>query len=252
MIKHIAFAFLIFAFSTSFAQELTATQKLPATADPNSEFTVEITINRGQINGFMKFFQPLPEGFSATEIESKGGSFTFAENGAKIVWISPPGELTYTISYRVRVPASASGVKKLGGKLSYISNNERKAFDFPVKTITIGNAVAAKETPKTEGTGTKKETAPAKSPALGSKTPVTAIPSSPGKTFRVQIGAYNLKPKITGVPEHTTVVLDNGMTKHFSGNFSTYEEAAKRKKEMLAKGFNGAFIVSFENGKIVK
>ena len=257
----------------------------------------------------MKFFQPLPEGFTASDIDSKGGSFTFAENGAKIVWIAPPGELIYTISYKVKVPATANGAKTFGGKLSYISNNERKAFDFENKTITIGGntSIAKTETPKTntvtqpvvtkteapktnsstqpavntkteeakpitpaqpavvtktetpkttstnQPTETKKETT-TKSPAipLSSKTPVTAIPSSPGKSFRVQIGAYNLKPKITGVPEHTTVVLDNGMTKHFSGNFSSYEEAVKRKKEMVDKGFDGAFIVSFENGKIIK
>lgn len=298
MIKHIAFAFLFFAVSISFAQELTATQKLPATVDPNSEFTVEITINRGQINGFMKFFQPLPEGFTATEIDSKGGSFTFAENGAKIVWIAPPGELNYTISYKVKVPATASGTKTLGAKLSYIFNNERKAFDFENKTITIGSdaAVVKTETPKTvtpktevtktetpktntstqpviivktetaktevpkttssgQPAETKKETTSATKSTtlpLSSKTPVTAIPSSPGKTFRVQIGAFNLKPKITGVPEHSTIILDNGMTKHFSGNFSSYEDAVKRKKQMIDKGYNGAFIVSFENGKIVK
>lgn len=332
MIKYITFTFFLFAITIVSAQELSATLKLPATADPNSEFIIEITINRGQVNGFMKFFQPLPEGFTASEIDSKGGSFTFAENGAKIVWISPPGELTYTVSYKVKVPASANGIQTFGGKLSYIFNNERKAFDFETKTLAIGNAtiiaktetpktntssqpaittkteisktevtktetpktntstlpaVATKtETPKTEvtktetpktntstqpivatkteipktastnqPTETKKETSTTtKSPTvtLSSKIPVTAIPSSPGKTFRVQIGAYNLNPKITGVPQHTTVVLDNGMTKHFSGNFSSYEEAVKRKKEMIDKGYNGAFIVSFENGKIVK
>jgi hypothetical protein len=54
------------------------------------------------------------------------------------------------------------------------------------------------------------------------------------------------------VPEITTVVLENGITKYFSGNFSIYEDAVKRRKEMVEKGFQGAFIVAFENGKIVK
>ena len=32
----------------------------------------------------------------------------------------------------------------------------------------------------------------------------------------------------------------------------TVHHSVKRKKEMADKGFQGAFIVSFENGKIVK
>ena len=70
--------------------------------------------------------------------------------------------------------------------------------------------------------------------------------------YRVQIGAFSAKPKIDGVPEVTTLVLENGITKYFSGNYSTYEEALKRKKEMVEKGFQGAFIVAFEGDKIVK
>ena len=83
------------------------------------------------------------------------------------------------------------------------------------------------------------------------KAPVTAT-STAGKTYRVQIGAFMQQPHVSGVPQLTKVVLDNGMTKCFSGNFSTYDEAVKRKKEMIEKGFAGAFIVSFEGGKMVK
>ena len=82
--------------------------------------------------------------------------------------------------------------------------------------------------------------------------PTTAVPSSIGRTYRVQIGAFNLKPVINGVSDISTITLDNGMTKYFSGNFTTYEEAAKHKKAVIEKGFQGAFIVAFENGKIVK
>ena len=79
----------------------------------------------------------------------------------------------------------------------------------------------------------EKKVAPANLP-VGGNVPVTAIPSSAGKTFRVQIGAFTSKPKtLNGVPELSTVVLDNGITKCFSGNFATYEAAAKRKKELI-------------------
>lgn len=308
MIKQVVFVFLILITAGALAQDLTATQTVPASAAPGSSFTVEISINRGSINGFMKFFQELPPGFTATEIDSKGGSFSFADNGAKVVWIAPPNEPTYVVSYKINVPSDASGPKVFNAKFSYINNNERKIFDFEPKTITIegtGSANTAKVTPPVKtgqmsSTPTKPSTAlseksvtqpsttvpdkattatvvppkpasiPATSPAkehvttpataqkneinvpVTAKVPVTAVASTVGKTYRVQIGAFSAKPKLGDVADITTVVLDNGITKYFSGNFSTVEEATKRKEEVAKKGFPGAFVVSFENGKIVK
>jgi hypothetical protein len=307
MMKQLVFSFLILVTAGAFAQDLTATQTIPASAAAGSSFTVEININRGSINGFMKFFQELPAGFTATEIDSKGGSFSFADNGAKVVWIAPPNEPTYTVSYKVTVPPDASGTKTITAKFSYINNNERKIFDFEPKTIIIEGpggsktppppgtaakatpstpvvtkqpAVAEKQTPavvppvKTASVTpvvAEKVSPPAQMPAKpagnpttpvtqkteaavvpATKVPVTAVPSSTGKTYRVQIGAFSAKPKIDDVKDISVIVLDNGITKYFSGNFSTIEEATKRKEEVAKKGFPGAFIVSFENGKIVK
>jgi cell division septation protein DedD len=296
MVKQFVFSFLILVTAGAFAQDLTASQTFPSSVAAGSSFTVEININRGSINGFMKFFQELPAGFVATEIDSKGGSFSFADNGAKVVWIAPPNEPTYTVSYKVTVPADASGTKNITAKFSYINNNERKIFDFEPKTITIGGAgsatipsptpVATKQPPITEkqpavvppvkttpttpvavekpASTTQPSAKPNNPPTLPASTkteaaavpttkvPVTAVPSSTGKTYRVQIGAFSAKPKIDDVRDISTIVLDNGITKYFSGNFATIEEATKRKEEVAKKGFPGAFIVSFENGKIVK
>ena len=298
MMKQVIFFLLILVATGGVAQDLTATQTVPSSAAPGSSFTVEININRGAINGFMKFFQELPPGFTATEIDSKGGSFSFADNGAKVVWIAPPNEPTYTVSYKVNVPADASGPKVLNAKFSYINNNERKIFDFEPKTITIegaGGTVSTGKTPPPVKTG-QMATTPSKSvttppvttattsttvvpakPAVvpttpattvketsspvaqkkettvppAAKVPVTAVPAT-GKTYRVQIGAFSSKPKLGDVGDITTVVLDNGITKYFSGNFSTIEDATKRKEEVAKKGFPGAFVVAFENGKISK
>lgn len=345
MVKYFRFIFLLFVVKSSLAQEISATQKFPDTAIPGGDYIVEITVNRKGITGFMKFFQGVPEGCTAKEIESKGGSFSFADGGAKIIWITSPTEDQFTISYQVLIPKEIAGTKQISGKIAYLFETERKVYDLETKTIKIGDVLAtpttetilvtgsdhtiitsapilkpkeedmapsktvidttatspapvveipvvepiaipvvkeeAKATPSAEPV--KKDEPPVPIPVLELKkeeekiaitgdqavakeekkaepvsvpirtnAPVTALPSSTGKTFRVQIGAFNLKPKIKGVPEPSTVQLDNGMTKYFSGNFATYEEAAKRKKELIEKGFQGAFIVSFENGKIIR
>ncbi len=278
------FLFLSFLSLGLSAQDINAIQKLPMNALPGTDFVVETVINKGKSNGFMKFFQEIPEGLTATEIESQTGAFTFADGGAKIVWITPPTEETFTISYKVTVNGGVSGLKALPAKISYVINNERKTFDLPALSIQIGTASpplkkeipstnptpstpVAKTTPvttapttttpaKTTTTPEIKKVLPPPTPAQAtpsfSKVPTSALPASTGKMYRVQIGAFSAKPKIDGVPEVTTLVLDNGITKYFSGNYVTYEEALKRKKEMIDKGFQGAFIVAFENGKIVK
>lgn len=277
------YCFLLFLFLSSglAAQEITGTQKIPTSALPGTDFIVETIINKGKINGFMKFFQVIPEGLIATEIENQGGTFTFADGGAKIVWVAPPMDETFTITYKITVNGGVSGTKSLPAKISYITNNERKIFDFPATSIIIGTATPpvqkvipsnnpttstqpVKTAPVTTTTPVKtnppaeqkKTTTPTTAtptqPATFSKVPTSALPASSGKMYRVQIGAFSAKPKIDGVHEVTTVVLDNGITKYFSGNFSTYEEALKRKKEVIEKGFQGAFIVAFEGGKIVK
>lgn len=271
-------------------QELSATLKTSANAAPGKDLIVELVVVKPGVNGFTKYFQELPTGFTATNINSEGGEFTYADNGAKIIWITPPSSDQFTMSYKIAVPATASGSLTLGGKFAYVIGNERKTFEVLQQIVPIENG--AKESPKeiikttsppTQPTATEtkkspqevkpvaKETKPnppseekPKTEEIKKTTPVVntkpenkipataAAASSAGKTYRVQIGAFSQKPKLDGVTEPSSVLLDNGMTKYFSGNFKTYEEAKKRKAEMIEKGFTGAFIVSFENGKIVK
>jgi hypothetical protein len=276
MIKKITYLLFIFFSLSCYSQDLTATLKTDNSVVPGKDIFVEITINKPGLNGFMKYFQELPEGFSASAVETKGGDFTFADKGAKIIWVSPPSDDQMIISYKITTPLNASGTINVGGKFSYVVSNERRVFDIVPQTVSLGKSaptVVAKEPvkeqiketpvkenpvietkPKLEGTKTtepKKETPPVVN-TTPAKAPATAATIAPGRTYRVQIGAFSSKPKIDGVFELTTIVLDNGVTKYFSGNFKTYEEAAKRKKEMIDKGFQGAFVVSFESGKIVK
>lgn len=170
------FTFLLLFLTTGlFAQDITATQKIPKTAMPGTEFTVETTIYKAGVTGFMKFFQEIPEGFTATEIESKAGAFTFADGGAKIVWISPPSDEVFTISYKVTVNGGVSGLKAFPGKISYINNNERKVFDLPAASVQIGLATAPvqKTIPSTNPVTT---TQPVKTTPVATTQPVKTSP----------------------------------------------------------------------------
>ncbi len=265
MFKRILFFVFIFSSNLGIAQELTATQNFPNKFEAGKSYTIETIIKKGSVTGFMKFAQVVPEGTIAVEIDNKGGSFSFVDNTAKIVWVAPPSEDEFKISYKLTISEGSTQKLKFSGKISYINNNERIVFDLPTKEFSLNETIENKQINTTEITPTaNNETKPIKENKKtekepikqtlpkDSKMPITAIPSASGKTYRVQIGAYSQKPKIEDVPEITTLVLDNGITKYFSGNFDNYDDANKRKKQMVEKGFEGAFIVQFENGKIIK
>lgn len=155
MIKNILLLFnliVLLVFNVIVTIDLTITPNIPAQVEPGSEFTFELKIFKGNISGFAKVQQDLPEGFTATEMDSKGASFTFSENKVKLIWMSLPAEEEFTVTFKVNVGPNVSGMKTIGGKFSYLENNERKSYDIPVKTVTVGSAAAAQtqEQPQTQ------------------------------------------------------------------------------------------------------
>lgn len=192
-IKHAACLFFVhfLLFYSSYAQ-LTAFQKAPATAAPGASFIVKLSINRGAVDGFMKFSQALPEGYTALEIDSKNGDFRFENNETKIIWLKAPQEKAYTVSYKIKVPEGANGVITLTGKIVYVTaKNERKVFDFPAEKITISktpgktittvaksNETEVKPTIKEKkdvAIAEKKTTQPAVPPAVSNKVETTPL-----------------------------------------------------------------------------
>ncbi len=282
MQKHIFSLLFFVATSVGFAQNFTASQKCNDTISSQTDCLVEVTVSRDSVKSFMKYSVSLPPYYSATEVDCKGGNFKLVYNEVKIIWITPPIDSTFTFSYKLKALPEAYSNAEIGGKLFYIQGNERKNFDIkskiiylkdgnknkpvsvsvepvsnvvsnvsenvaPVKTISTDNvSIANTSNSKT----IEPKTVNASTPATVLSPPQNVTPN--GRVYRVQIGAFKSKPNFKNFNDISTMALDNGLTKYFSGNFSTYEEAAKHKKEMLDKGFVGVFVVTFENGKIVK
>jgi len=244
------------------SQSLTASFNLPKEIGVSSTYVVETSINKGAVSGFIKLSQILPAGFIAEDIDCKGASFTFNEDGIRIIWMTPPPVASFTIKYKITTPSQLSGTLSVITKIIYMVDEEKKSFDFPIHTFSAiqsttvntsgNNSTAAQKTnPVKAEVGAK--VAVVEKISVDPVVPTSVAPaSSSGKTYKVQIGAYSTKPKVEGVPEISTLILDNGITKYFSGNFVSYDEAVKRKNLVAQKGFAGAFIVSFQDGKIVK
>lgn len=128
-------ALLIYQFF--FADGITITQNIPSNAKAESEFTVELTINKGTIGGFAKLQQELPEGFTAVQEENNGASFTFSNQAVKFIWMSLPSDKEFKIKYKVKVAAGVNGDKSIAGKFSYVTDNVKQSVDITPSIIKI-------------------------------------------------------------------------------------------------------------------
>ncbi len=82
--------------------------------------------------------------------------------------------------------------------------------------------------------------------------PVTTAKTVTGKTYRVQVGAFSVRPDKSKLSQYgnVQVVEEGGMFKAVMGKYSTLEDAERYKGELLSKGIQG-FVVAYLNGSRV-
>jgi len=120
-----------------FSSDVSITLNMPTSANAGEEFLVEVTINKGNIEGFARFEQSLPVGFTAVARKTANGNFRFENQKVKIQWMQVPFDQQIVISYAVQVGPTVSGNFKFGGKFSYVLNNAVQTASVTSKSITI-------------------------------------------------------------------------------------------------------------------
>lgn len=140
----------LFAF---FQSEVSLRINAPESANAGDEFLVEVTINKGDIEGFARFQQDLPVGFTAIPKQTANAKFDFQNQKVKVQWMQLPFDQQITFTYAIQVAPTISGEFNLGGKFSYILNNGVQVSNLPAANITIiadetaaGTAAAANTT----------------------------------------------------------------------------------------------------------
>lgn len=126
-----------------FNADVAITQDLPAQMAPGTEARVTVTVDKGNIEGFAKLQIELPQGLSATAIETNGASFTFADGKAKFIWMALPTAAEFTVSYTLTVAPDAQGSFPITGQLSYIADNQRVVVDVAPRTLIVGQVSAS-------------------------------------------------------------------------------------------------------------
>jgi cell division septation protein DedD len=214
MLKYAALLFntialLIYQFF--FAEGITVTQNIPSSAKPDSEFTVELTINKGSVGGFAKLQQELPEGFTAFQDENTGASFTFTNQSVKFIWMALPSDKEIKIKYKVKVAAGINGDKVIAGKFSYVSDNVKQSIEIAPATITVGSKsspIAATTEPPVKTTAPETTTTPAVTTPIAATTSPTIITEPTTKTT---------EPVIT---DPSAILCSRTLPENISDNFT--------------------------------
>jgi len=125
--------FLNFLFDGGVSLEMNA----PSTVEAGKDFQVEITINKGQLEGFSRFQQLLPAGLKAISDNAANADFSFKDHRVRLIWLRMPDQQTVTLTYNVHVDPRLKGNFTIGGKFSYIYNNQRQSVDVDPVSVTI-------------------------------------------------------------------------------------------------------------------
>ncbi len=280
-------AFLLLTVNLSNA--VNVSQVLPPSVPPGGEFKVSVTIDKGTTSGFAKYQVELPEGLTATAIETETATFSFTDQKVKFIWMALPAYQELKIVFRVKVSETASGIKSIGGTFSYIENNETQKFAVTAANISIEGGVSAQTAEKKEepspAASTGDNSAPAmtaSNPATDSNMPVTpsaepssqpaaqpavapvmpaTLPAMPspasasGVTYRVQLAATQQPSPENSFKEKYNIdgiVFHeslNSLHKYTSGNLKLYTQARNYRNEIRLKGIAGAFVVAYNNGQ---
>jgi hypothetical protein len=211
-----------------FDDSVTVTVNSVDSARPGETINVELVIDKNDITSFAKIQTELAEGLNAEGLELNGGTFSYKNSLVKIFWFNLPSEKTITVSYQINIPPSYTEDIKLGGKFSYIVNNERKVVDFEEKTIKLSTEEAqivkteVKETPTTEVA--QNETAnelvivteEKANPTVEIKRSISKNTIEPGESIKVTL---NLKTKNLNGFAKIQETIPSGFTVQEGSNF---------------------------------
>lgn len=269
MLKYLALfvnsiALLVYHFF--FADGITITPKAPENVKPNTEFTVEVVINKGSISGFAKLQQDLPEGFTAVQDDNNGASFTFSNQSVKFIWMSLPNDKEFKIKYKVKVAGNVSGEQSIPGKFSYVTDNEKQTADVPTLKVNVQGASQPVATQANNSTTTTNNASTNTSSTVDNSTAATTS-STNSNTSSTETSDSNqsnsIKASTPVESEPSAITVKRNMPSTASGNFTVEIVVNKgnitgfsKLTENLPEGFTATLLeaqgasFTFSEGKV--
>lgn len=284
MIKHLMIGLgVIFSCITN--AQISIHSKFSGVAKAGNKGELEVEIQKKSINSFAKYQVEFPNGVSIAEVNSKNGNFSIEGDKAKIVWINLPNEEKFNIKLSVMFKENVQFPITLYQKFYYLENSVKKEVSADPLVINASESLAIevnkdnsasnqniqislntfdktsnnKETYSTSSKDDKKENKNATEikpveKKIEEKTHSNVSNISSEFTYRVQIAASPVKPSENAYSNAGAVeiVFHNGMYKVISKKeFASKEEALQYREQLIQKGYTGAFLVKYQNGKRV-
>ena len=96
----------------------------PSKVNSGTQFTVEISIDKGDLDRYARLTLDVPNGFKVTSRETSGGQFSFDDQKAIIHWYNLPYDEVLKVILVFDVAPPISGDLMISGSFRYIDNNQ--------------------------------------------------------------------------------------------------------------------------------
>jgi hypothetical protein len=222
-----------------------------------NSFMVELRIDKPGITGFAKIEELIPEGFYASELNSKAGIFTFDNQLVKVIWMAIPEDDEFHMTYELKASSTVSGNQKITGAFSYIVGDESTKYFIAPSTIFIekDNGDAPVIIIADEGGDFKEKevVTPEPEPEI---VEVVTIPEPQGDvSYRVQVAAGHTPVQndyfAKNFKLNSNISIDNheGWIKYTFGNYKVYKECRDKRNNVWAQNkITDAFVTAYNAG----
>ncbi len=127
----------VLSINSMLSEDVAVNLGVPSSVNAGSEFDVEVTLQKGNIESFARFQQDLPNGLTAQAVDAASANFSFENQKIKIIWLKLPSEREIKVLYRLKVDERLKGEFDLKGVFSYIEDNQRKSVLVASSAIVI-------------------------------------------------------------------------------------------------------------------
>lgn len=132
--KRLIIVSLLFLCYSEFYSQITIETNLPRVLPVNSELDFDVKINKGNLTNFSKYQFLVPRDMILKQIDNKGGSFSYEDDLAKIIWVMTPSEPQIHLKFRL-VTGSVNSNRVLVQKYFYIENDNKR--DVEIESIHV-------------------------------------------------------------------------------------------------------------------
>lgn len=114
----------VILFINSFFSSVDIHHGFPESVNSGSQFNVEITIDKGEVDRYARLSFDLPNGFTVKAKDTQGGQFSFEDQRAVVHWYNLPYDEVLKVNLVVTVAPAIEGDFTINGSFRYIDNNQ--------------------------------------------------------------------------------------------------------------------------------